>query len=115
MARASSHAGATTSSSAHLMLHVAALSSAAWTTSLSWAQTSRSMPALARSLGTQASASKAAGDAAEAGPQIPTLEEQEKECWSCAHHVKRGSFACQGCEKIQPVDSTLNYFELLGM
>ncbi|KAL6762383.1 Co-chaperone [Haematococcus lacustris] len=36
-------------------------------------------------------------------------------CQSCHHGVMRGSFACQGCDKLQPVDDSLNYFELLGM
>jgi len=37
------------------------------------------------------------------------------ECWSCQHHLKKGGFICRGCEKIQPVDPSVNYFELFGM
>jgi len=40
--------------------------------------------------------------------------EQEKACWSCHDHHKRGGLVCRSCNTIQPVDSSLTYFELLG-
>jgi hypothetical protein len=43
------------------------------------------------------------------------LEQQEQHCWSCDHRFKKGGLVCTGCEKIQPLDTDLNYFELLGM
>ncbi len=46
---------------------------------------------------------------------VLSVQEHEKACWDCKHHIRRGSFACQRCEKIQPADPSLNYFELLGM
>ncbi len=55
------------------------------------------------------------GEKAAAARAVRSVEEHERECWSCQHHMKRGSFACQGCEKIQPIDPSLNYFELMGM
>jgi hypothetical protein len=44
-----------------------------------------------------------------------SLEEQERICWNCNHHFQKGGIICGGCDKIQPVNSTMNYFELLGM
>lgn len=46
---------------------------------------------------------------------VHSVDDIDNECWSCQHHVKRGTFSCMGCEKIQPVDSSLNFFELMGM
>ena len=39
----------------------------------------------------------------------------DSSCWSCKHRFKKGGVVCTGCEKIQPLDTSLNYFELLGM
>jgi hypothetical protein len=59
-----------------------------------------------------ASATAAQGPSQAATPQV---EQLEAECWGCAHHMKRGSYSCQACHRIQPLDDSLNYFELLGM
>jgi hypothetical protein len=40
---------------------------------------------------------------------------QEATCWSCNDRHKRGSLLCQACDKIQPVDGSLTYFDLMGM
>ncbi len=37
-----------------------------------------------------------------------------RECWSCHGRFSKG-VVCAGCEKVQPLDKSLNYFELLGM
>eukprot|EP00955_Chlamydomonas_euryale_P026355 278335-Chlamydomonas_euryale.AAC.21 len=39
----------------------------------------------------------------------------DQSCWSCEHRFKKGGLVCTGCEKVQPVDETVNYFQLLGM
>ena len=39
----------------------------------------------------------------------------ESSCWNCNHRFKKGGVICSGCDKIQPLDTSLNYFELLGM
>lgn len=39
----------------------------------------------------------------------------DSSCWSCQHRFKKGGVVCTGCEKIQPLDTSLNYFELLGL
>jgi hypothetical protein len=44
-----------------------------------------------------------------------SFQQQENTCWSCHDRHKRGSLLCQSCDKIQPVDSSLTYFDLLGM
>lgn len=47
---------------------------------------------------------------------LPSKEDDAtKSCWSCDHMVKRGGVVCYGCDKIQPVDETLNHFEMFGM
>lgn len=43
-----------------------------------------------------------------------TFEEQEATCWSCHDRFHRGGLVCQACDKIQPSDPTLSYFDLLG-
>jgi hypothetical protein len=43
------------------------------------------------------------------------LTEEEHACWSCNQHLKRGGLVCNSCDKIQPVDSSLTYFEILGL
>ncbi|KAF8065471.1 hypothetical protein HT031_003072 [Scenedesmus sp. PABB004] len=43
-----------------------------------------------------------------------TFEEQESTCWSCHDRAHRGGLVCRSCERIQPVDSSLTYFELMG-
>eukprot|EP00878_Enallax_costatus_P017940 GHUV01018865.1.p1 GENE.GHUV01018865.1~~GHUV01018865.1.p1 ORF type:complete len:198 (+),score=44.42 GHUV01018865.1:195-788(+) len=43
-----------------------------------------------------------------------TFEQQEQECWSCHDKYHRGGFVCQSCDRIQPVDSSLTYFDLMG-
>lgn len=43
-----------------------------------------------------------------------TFEEQEATCWSCHDRYHRGGLVCQACDKIQPSDPTLSYFDLLG-
>jgi hypothetical protein len=45
----------------------------------------------------------------------PSQEAQELECWSCQHFVKKGGVVCNSCDKLQPIDASLNYFELLVM
>ncbi len=40
--------------------------------------------------------------------------EQESACWSCSDHYKRGGLVCRACDKLQPMDSSLTYFEMLG-
>lgn len=59
--------------------------------------------------------SAAAAEPTGSSKQRPqTLEEHEQACWSCKHHYQRGGLVCQSCDTIQPPDSSLNYFELLG-
>ena len=48
-------------------------------------------------------------------PHDALAQEQERTCWSCHTHVQKGGLMCRGCDKIQPVDSSLNYFDLLGV
>ena len=36
-------------------------------------------------------------------------------CWSCNHRLHRGGLICMGCERLQPLDTSLNFFELLDM
>lgn len=43
------------------------------------------------------------------------FEDQEKACWSCDVRHKRGGLVCNSCDKLQPVDSSLTYFDLLGL
>jgi hypothetical protein len=43
------------------------------------------------------------------------FEEQERACWSCHDRHKRGSLLCTTCDKLQPVDASLTYFDLMGM
>lgn len=43
------------------------------------------------------------------------FHQQEHACWSCNHHFRRGGLICRSCDKIQPVDGSLNYFEVLGL
>ncbi len=43
------------------------------------------------------------------------LTEEEHACWSCNQHLQRGGLVCNSCDKIQPVDSSLTYFEILGL
>ncbi|GAX75929.1 hypothetical protein CEUSTIGMA_g3372.t1 [Chlamydomonas eustigma] len=40
---------------------------------------------------------------------------KEMSCWSCQHRFQQGGVVCSGCDKIQPLDTSLNYFEVLGM
>jgi hypothetical protein len=47
-------------------------------------------------------------------PHKHAFEEQEHTCWSCSDHFKRGGLICRSCDKIQPVDSALTYYDLLG-
>lgn len=50
-------------------------------------------------------------------PSLPpsSLDEQEATCWSCNHATRRGGVVCQGCDRIQPLDSqALTYYELFG-
>ena len=63
--------------------------------------------------------STAAASAADSMP-TPTADkgmqpDASSSCWSCHHRFKKGGVVCTGCEKIQPLDTSLNYFELLGM
>ncbi|KAI8467380.1 MAG: hypothetical protein J3K34DRAFT_523776 [Monoraphidium minutum] len=51
------------------------------------------------------------GDAAAAA----AFEEQERACWSCHDRHKRGSLLCQACDRIQPVDSSLTHFDIMGI
>jgi len=44
-----------------------------------------------------------------------SFEAAEATCWSCNDRHKRGSLLCQACDKIQPVDGTMTYFDLMGM
>lgn len=39
----------------------------------------------------------------------------EQDCWSCQHRFRKGGLVCTGCEKIQPIDKSMNYFQLLGV
>ena len=51
-----------------------------------------------------------------AAGSLPSKEDYvTKPCWSCDHMVKRGGIVCYGCDKIQPVDTSLNHFELFGL
>jgi hypothetical protein len=44
-----------------------------------------------------------------------SFEAQEATCWSCHDRHKRGSLLCHSCDKIQPADGSLTYFDLMGM
>lgn len=52
-----------------------------------------------------------------AGQSIVSIQQQqqESECWSCKHHFRKGGLVCTGCEKLQPLDKSLDYFQLLAM
>ncbi|KAG1663823.1 hypothetical protein FOA52_013388 [Chlamydomonas sp. UWO 241] len=47
--------------------------------------------------------------------QTASVEQLEQDCWNCDNHFERGGLVCNGCKKVQPLDKTLNYFQLLGM
>lgn len=52
---------------------------------------------------------------ANADAKAASLEQQEATCWSCNHATRRGGVVCQGCDRIQPLDSqALTYYELFG-
>lgn len=44
-----------------------------------------------------------------------TVDELETVCWGCKQHLPRGNLVCSSCHKVQPVNSQLNYFEVMGM
>jgi hypothetical protein len=48
------------------------------------------------------------------GAATQTSPSQGK-CWHCQQPVGRGSYICEHCNKLQPVDPTLTHFEVLGM
>ncbi|KAF6263471.1 hypothetical protein COO60DRAFT_1489839 [Scenedesmus sp. NREL 46B-D3] len=43
-----------------------------------------------------------------------SFEQQEHTCWSCHDRFSRGGLICRSCDRIQPVDSSLTYFDLMG-
>lgn len=43
-----------------------------------------------------------------------TFEQQEQECWGCHDKYHRGGLVCRSCDRIQPVDTSLTYFDLMG-
>lgn len=43
------------------------------------------------------------------------LKDIDNTCWSCHHTLNKGGLVCKACDKIQPADLVLNYFELFGL
>lgn len=56
-----------------------------------------------------------AAAAAAAAARDASFAAQEAACWSCEGRHKRGSVLCQSCDKIQPLDSSLTYFDIMGV
>ena len=36
-------------------------------------------------------------------------------CWSCFHRIDRGGLTCQGCSKLQPLSTHVDYYDLFGL
>jgi hypothetical protein len=60
------------------------------------------------------SSAQQAGTADAGSSRTPSFEEQEASCWSCHNRHHRGGLVCQACDKIQPIDPTLTYFDIMG-
>lgn len=69
------------------------------------------LPRRAQSTTPEAKRPAAAGGAPPTMPQSHSAEH----CWSCGACVNKMMLFCGKCEYIQPVDSGLNYFEMLDM
>ena len=41
--------------------------------------------------------------------------EEDPSCWSCSHNLQKGGLVCQGCEKVQPVNPAMDYFQVFSM
>ena len=63
---------------------------------------------------TAAGACDAAGQLRGAAAQA-AFAHQEATCWSCSNRFIRGGLVCRGCDRIQPVDSSLSYYDLFSL